>query len=81
MEEVWNKYLNSRIKIIYEDDTNSDGTAHYSPKVGILVDITDTHFILENESKRFAILISNILRVEGLEVNEKVGDKDVKSNY
>lgn len=66
--DTWKIFLNRFVKVVYEDGDN-----HYSVKKGKLIEVNDTHLILQLNNSTInntdittheAINLSKILRVE-----------------
>ena len=63
--EQWKELLNKNTKIVYEDGLN-----HFSSKIGILIEVNNTHLILRIKDKTIAVNLSKVLRVEEVENND-----------
>lgn len=57
--ENWNFFLNKEIKIIYDDFGQ-----YPKKKMGVLVQVNDSHLVLKIDGHYEALLLSRILRVE-----------------
>ncbi len=62
--EQWEYFSNKKVKVIYEDGKNADGSEHFSSKTCWIIGSNNTHLIIQIEDKKEAINISKILRVE-----------------
>lgn len=58
-------FSNKKVKIIFEDGKNPDGTEHYSKKEGWIIDHGKNFVIIENKhNMKEGINITKILRIE-----------------
>jgi len=60
----WSKYINSIIKIIYEDGKSPSGSPHFSTREGKLIAYSDSHIILLINGQERGFNKQKILRFE-----------------
>jgi len=61
METQWKGIQGKQIKLIFDDGFN-----HFSKRIGKVTEVNSTHIILQVENKTEAILLSRVIRLEGM---------------
>jgi len=63
MEEL-EYFADKKVKVIFVDGKNSDGTEHYSKKEGWIIDSGKSFIILQRGQIKEAISTNTIIRIE-----------------